>query len=140
MRKIKFELKDKSRANTLWLKLEYMSGDADAYEYEEINLGIPYSEWKNNLDKIEKEIKDYELIGKFTDINDGLCISHPRYNRKDDIGDPYEWVKENYSEELANMYDNVPGDSTVDHQWKAHLSDITLIGYDEQGNKYESYT
>lgn len=139
MSKIKFELAEKSRANSIWIKLEYMSGDADAYRYEECDLGILYSEWEQHLDKINKEIENYTLITKFTDCNNELCLKDKRWGLKIGQREAYNYIKQNYSEELADLFDNVPGDSTCQGEFKAYLSNITLIGYDEQGNKYESY-
>lgn len=136
----KFIKEEDSRADQLYIRLEYMSGDADAYDYEEYPLGdIKFSNYKDHLDKIDELVKEYKLIQKLTDINDSLNVSNPRYNKVESIKDEYEYVKEKYSKHIADLYDNVPVDSTQDGQFKAHLSAITLIGYDDKCNKYIAY-
>lgn len=138
---ITFKLKEKSRANTLWLSLEYMSGDADAFTYTESNLGIPYSEWQSQSqkEKFNKIIENYQLINHFTDVNHELCLTHPRMGlkRKLEITDTYKYIKENYSLELADMFASVPDDSTCEGYY-SHLTEVKLIGYDKEGNKYET--
>ena len=55
MRKIEFKKKKESILNTMFLKLEYMSGDADAWEYQEHQLdGISFSNYTEHLEEIEK--------------------------------------------------------------------------------------
>jgi len=128
-----------SRANTLWLSLEYMSGDADAFTYTENNLGIPFSDWQSQKEKINKIIENYQLISHFTDVNHKLCLTYPRtgLRRKFEITDTYKYIKENYSLELADMFASVPDDSTCEGYY-SHLTEVKLIGYDKESNKYET--
>lgn len=143
--KIKFEKQKESVLNTLFLKLEYMSGDADAYEYEEVSIpGVNYTNYLDNLDIIKKEVDNYKIISKFTDCNDQLCLSHgtrwglgQKYNISYDK--TYDYIKEKYSEDLADMYDNVPSDSTCQGRIKAFLSNILLYAYNEKGELLISY-
>lgn len=131
--KIKFKKRKESLLDTVFLKLEYMSGDADAYEYEEVSFGehIKFSNYEEHLEEIQKIVEQYKLISKFTDCNDKLSLEDER--------DAYEYIKENYSEELADLYENVPGDSTCDSQRTAHLRRIILCGYNDIGEYFESY-
>ena len=63
----KFIKEEDSRADQLYIRLEYMSGDADAYDYEEYPLGdIKFSNYKEHLDKIDELVKEYKLIQKLT--------------------------------------------------------------------------
>ena len=106
-----------------------MSGDADAFEYVESNLGIPYSDWQGQKEKLNKIIENYQLISHFTDINHNLCLTHEwRNNLKKKLGaaDAYEYIKENYSLELADMFANVPNDSTCEG-YRSHLTEVKLI-------------
>lgn len=135
--KINFKKEEESIINTLFLHLTYMSGDADSYEYEKVYIeGVDYTNYLENLDKIEAEVDKYKLIGRLTDCNDSLSIDHPRNGK---IENKYEFIKTNYGEEIADLFDDSPGDSTVDGQWKAHLDDIEIHAYNELGEKLISY-
>lgn len=48
-------------------------------------------------------------------------------------------VKEEYGEEIARLYDNAPNDPQGDYQFKCYISSIKVVGYDDKGNRYESY-
>lgn len=123
--KIKFEKEKDSILNTLFLKLTYMSGDADAYEYVEVEIeGVNYLNYKENIDKIKAEIKKYKIIAKLTDSQDTW---------------DYEKIEKKYGEEIANLYQEGPGDSTCDHQYRAVLSEIELHAYNEKGELLISY-
>jgi hypothetical protein len=133
MNNINFKKAKNSILNKLFLKIEYMSGDADAYEYEEVEIeDVDFTNYEDNLDKIEKIVNDYKIVGKLTDVNDKLYVG--------DEKNEYDYVLKNYSEEIAILYDNVPGDSTVDRQFKAHLSDIKIHAYNDKGELFISYT
>jgi len=129
MNKIDFKKLKDSILDTIFLKLEYMSGDADAFEYEHVSLGkhIKFSNYTEHLKEIEKVVEKYKLISRFTG------------DKKDNVTNTYEYIKNNYSEELADLYDNVPEDSTSDGQVNARLSEIILCGYNEVGEYFESY-
>lgn len=134
--KIKFKKAEDSVLNTLFLKLTYMSGDADAYEYAEVEIeDVNYTNYQENLDKIKAEVDKYKLIGRFTDCNDSLYME----DRRKGISDRYEFIKKEYGQEIADLYDQSPGDSTSDHQYKAHLHDIELHAYNEKGELLISY-
>lgn len=136
---IKFRKEKNSILNKLFLKIEYMSGDADAYDYENVEIeGVNYTNYQENLGIIKEVVDKYKLIGNLTDINHKLCVSHPKYNAKP-IKNVFDYIVETYSEEVAIMYDNVPGDSTCDGQFKAHLSDIELHAYNDKGELFISY-
>jgi hypothetical protein len=126
---IEFKKESESILNKLFIRLEYMSGDADAYEYDERPLNIPFDKYKDHLPEIEKIVSNYKLISRFTDCNDKL------YTELKD----YDFIKKKYSKEIAELYNAVPGDSTCDHQLLAHLSEIQLIGYNDKGVKFVAY-
>lgn len=134
--KIKFEKHAESVLNKLFLYLTYMSGDADAWEYEEVEIeGVNYLNYQENLDKIKVEVDKYKLIGRITDCNDSLYIE----DRRKSIPNKYEFLKKEYGQEIADLYQETPGDSTNDHQVPAHLSDIKLHAYNEKGELLISY-
>lgn len=124
---MKFELIEEARKNQIYIKLTYMSGDADAYEYEEIFTDIPFDNYSERLKEIEDILKPYILLSKITDCNSVEYLEDP-----DD-------VKEKHGEDIADLFDMVPGDSTCDGQRNTHLCDIKLIGYDHEGNCYQTY-
>jgi hypothetical protein len=126
---IKFKKEGESIINKLFIRLEYMSGDADAYEYDELPLNIPFDKYEKHLPEIEKIVSDYKLISRFTDCNDKLYME----------SEGYDYIKEKYSKEIADLYDAVPGDSTCDGQVLAHLSEIQLVGYNDKGVKFVAY-
>lgn len=127
MAKIKFELKEATRANTLWMSLDYYGGDADSDHHEEWKFDFPYSEWQDHIKEIEEEIAKYKILKKLTGITHG-----------DDV--KYEEIEKEYGKEIADMYEDVPNDPQGDFQFKTVLDYIYLVGYDEKGNKYQSYT
>lgn len=127
--KINFKKEKNSVLNILFIKLEYMSGDADAYEYQEVSIeGVDYTNYKENLDKIKTEVDKYKLIGRLTDTND-LARKYRDYDK----------IKEDFGEEIADIWDTTPNDTTC-CDYVAHLSDITLCAYNEKGEYLESYT
>jgi hypothetical protein len=129
--KIKFKKEEESLLNTFFLYLTYMSGDADAYEYDKVYIpGVDYTNYLDNLDKIKEVVDQYKLIGRFTDCNDKLCLT--------DNEDAYKYIQDNYSQELADIYDNVPTDTTC-CDYLAHLSNIEIHAYNEKGELLISF-
>lgn len=105
--KIKFELEEKTRANKIFLKVEYMSGDGDASEFEEIEIeGVTFDNYKEKKKEIEAFIAPYKILAEVTDVN------HKNYT------EDYDEVGDKFGEEVASLYDNCPGDSTCDGQVK----------------------
>ena len=132
MEKLKFEKIEESRANKVYLEITYMSGDADAYETEEYYLDKINGHDLLNLNQedafkaIEEEIKPYQILKNILDIN------HENYLES------YEEVKEKYGDEIANLYDNAPGDVTC-WDYKQSLSNLRIIAYSTDGSKYKAY-
>ncbi len=127
MRNIEFKKEDESRTNKIYLVLEFAGGDADTEHPEEILLPFPYSKWKNNIDEIELQVSLYRQLEEVLDDHD--------YRTKG----MYDEVKAEYSEEVADLYDNVPGDPQNDFQYKCYISGMHLIGYTHKGTKYKAY-
>lgn len=131
--KYKFELDESSRANTVWLVLNFAGGDADTEHPEEVILeGITPDNIQFNEDKIDMQINQYKQLTNILDVN-----------HKDHINDRsrngHKVVKEKYGEEMADLYDLVPNDPQSDYQYKCYLSSIELIKYDDKSNKYKAY-
>lgn len=127
--KIDFKFKEKSRANNVYILVNYAGGDADTDHPEENLLyGIKYSEINVHLEQIEKEVEKFKQLQDLLEDHD--IRSHGNYNK----------IKEEHGQVLANLYDNAPNDPQADYQFKCYISSIELIAYDEQGNRYESYT
>lgn len=139
MSKIKFEkVKEDKVLDSIWFNIEYMSGDADAYDYEKQKLKFKFSEWKEHEDEIQEMIKEYKQVSHLTDINHKDFYERRFFTpRKEEMS--YEEIEEKYGERVAQIFDNTPGDSTNDHDGKAYLESVTLQAYDDKGFKYETY-
>ena len=62
-------------------------------------------------------------------------IIHLDVNSNEYLED-YDEVLDKYGKDIADMYDNTPNDPQSDYQYKCYIHNMTLIGYDEKGNKY----
>lgn len=116
---ITFNRKKRSVLNTIFIELEYMSGDADAYEYVQwpFEEYITYLNYRDHLPEIEETLNKFKILAQLTD----------------DDSMRYETVLKLYGEEIAYMYDNVPGDSTNDGQTRAVIRNIDVCAYNEIG-------
>ena len=123
----KFTKKESPKIDKLYLYVLFEGGDADTRHPEEYDLGIKFSDYENHLDKIKSEISNYMILQDILDVNSSSHL------------EDYDEVKSKYGEDIANMYDNVPNDPQADYQFKCYIDTIKLIGYDNEGNKYESY-
>jgi len=120
----KFSKVEESRANKIFLQLDFAGGDADSDHPEsEEFVGIKFSEYQNHLPQIQARIDQYKILKQI------LGQHNPKY----------EQIKDKYGDEIANLFDNTPNDPQADYQFKCYLSSIILIGYDEQCNKYQAY-
>lgn len=126
--KLEFELEEKSRANNLYLQLNFCGGDADTEHPEMELLPFGFDVWENHINEIEIEIKKYKLLSEILDVNSAGYMGE----------DDYDDIKEKHGEVIADLFDNVPNDPQCDYQYKCYLDSPNLIGYDESGNKYES--
>jgi len=126
MRKINFNKIASSEIDKIYFVLDYVGGDADTQHPEYVLLPFPFSQWKNNLDLIEKNYNFYKEIKSALD-NGGLHSKN------------YIKIKEEYGDDVYNFLDEVPNDPQADYQFKCSLHDIYLIGYDNEGNKFKSY-
>lgn len=128
MKKIDFKLIEESRAGKIFISLMYSGGDADTEHLQEFQIeGVTWDNYKENLSVIEK------LYNQYATLKTALSDYDLRY------GGRYKDVMVKYGKEIALLFDEVPNDPAGDYQWKCYLSYIELIGYDNEGNKYESY-
>lgn len=124
---INFRKKEDSRANKIYFYTMFEGGDADTRHPQEFEMkGITFANYQEHIAEIEKEVN---LHKQLKDI---------LRNHSDDKRGGYAAAKE-ISDELADMYDNVPNDPQCDYQFKCSLSYTKLIGYDETGTKYEHH-
>ena len=72
-------------------------------------------------------IDDYIILKRVLDCNSG---SHC---------EKYEDVERKFGKDIARMFDNAPNDPQSDYQYKCYLSSMSLVGYDEEGNKHLAY-
>lgn len=122
---INFIKKEDSRANKIFFHVMFEGGDADTKHQQEFEMkGITFQNYQEHIAEIEKEVNLYKQLKDII----------KEYS--DDKYAGYDAAKE-ISEELANMYDNVPNDPQCDYQFKCSLEYTKLIGYDEIGTKYE---
>jgi hypothetical protein len=125
--KLEFKLKEKSRANKVFLCVKYAGGDADTEHPNEYEYDFPSYEIDKNLHIIEKDIKEFKILEKILDVNS------KEYSKS------YEEIEEKYGDKIVRLYENVPNDPQTDYQTKCYIDEISVIKYDENGNKYESY-
>lgn len=128
MKQLKFELKEKisDKANKLYLHVDYAGGDADTDHPETYLLHeIPFDEYEKHLEAISAEVDKYETLKQILGYG-GHTMN-------------YAEIKEEYGNEIADMFDNVPNDPQSDYQFKCYIEYIYLIGYDKEGNKYQSW-
>jgi hypothetical protein len=122
MRTIKFTLTEKSRANYFYIFVMFAGGDADTEHPQEYVMSFPFSEYEKHLDEIKNKIEFFESLKAILSS-----------------GAEYDEILEEYGKEMADAFDNVPRDPQSDYQFKCYLDEIKLVGYDMQGNKFESY-
>jgi hypothetical protein len=116
--------------NTIFLKIGYISGDADSFEYEEHRLDskITFANHKEHVELINDEIDKFKVLSTFTDINNTIVPKN--------ISDKRQYIEEHYSKELSEMFDNIPQD-VMNIDELAHLSSIYLCGYNDIGEYFE---
>ena len=122
-----FKKVEKPKKDKLYLLINYYGGDADTKHPEYIDLNVKFSEYKRHLREINDKINTYKKLSEILDVNN-------RNYCKD-----YIEVLKKFGKDMANIYDFVPNDPQGDYQYKCYIRDIILVGYDEEGNKHESY-
>ena len=135
-KKLEFQKVRASQANRVYLEITYVAGDADMemVRYDCIGKEWAYStliEWLKEHptgipDDIRMRIAEYQSLQNILDCNSGYFID-----------DDYDSVLETYGEEMAGLYENVPRDHV--HTGKCHIGSISLVGYDHEAAKYESF-
>lgn len=122
----KFTQTEQSKADRLYLLVEFAGGDADTEHPEYIEFkNIKFSDYQNHLAEINKVIDDYKILTKI--LSGGG--ENPDYNE----------IKAEYGDAIARLYDNAPNDPQADYQFKCYVAGLKLVGYDAQGNKHEAY-
>lgn len=129
IRPFKFEKKETAKRDKLYILVDFAGGDADTEhpEYYEFK-NIKFSEYQNHLDEINKEIQEYIILKDLLD-------DRHQCNKRDF----YEEVKAKYGDGLARKFDNTPNDPQSDYQFKCYIDKIKLVGYDNDGDRYETY-
>ena len=67
MRDIKFDLKEKSKANKIYLVVEFEGGDADTEHHQHYLLPFPFNEWEHNVELIKKEYDEFMILKSLLD-------------------------------------------------------------------------
>ena len=123
----KFREVRKAKLDKLYLRVNFAGGDADTSHPEEYDLGIKYSEYIDHLEEIDREIGLYRTLQGILDVNSSKhCECYKEVNKK-------------YGKDMAYLYDNVPNDPQSDYQFKCYIDSLELVGFDNEGNKYEAY-
>jgi len=122
----KFKKTKDSQSDKLYLFVNYEGGDGDTKhpEYYEFK-NIKFSEYQNHLEEIQSKIKDFKTLKKILDSSSG------------DV--EYDYVKTEYGDKIARLFDDAPNDPQCDYQWKCYVDRIQLVGFDSEGNKFEAY-
>jgi hypothetical protein len=115
-------MKEKSKSGKTFMRLEYMSGDDDHREYDDVEIeGVTLENYKERTSEMEKEIEPY------------ITLSEALQSELS-----YDEIMEQHGEEVAGLYQTVPWDITSDYNRRAALTGITIVVYDAEGNMYES--
>ena len=121
-----FKLKTKSKINTFRIWVEYMGGDADTYHNEYYELPDVDAETMNVFrPQINELVRTLKKLGNILDVNNSEYL------------ECYDDVLEKHGREVADMYDDVPGDPQCDYQYKTSMSEIRLQYFDDNGNLWE---
>ncbi len=120
---INFRFKEKARKNKVFIEVMYCGGDADTDHPHIYQINIPFNKDMSRNEVIESEISELKILKSVLDDDDM----------------DYESVLETYGSNIASMYDNAPNDPQSDYSRKCYISDVKLIGYDSDGDRYESY-
>lgn len=127
MRKIDFNLDEKSRCGKFYIRVNYEGGDADTRHPVEWELpGIDANNYLDHLSEIER------VVDLYTSLKDNVLSNHWDWN--------YDSVLKEYGQEMVDAYEDSPNDPQCDFQYKCYIDDIYLIKYDAVGNRYVSYT
>lgn len=127
MRKITFALSEKDVKNKIFIKVKYQGGDADYTVYETYLLeGVSFDKWEEQIDIINQLLDEYEAIQKIQYNNGASEISYDKLK-----------TEYNATENMLGIYEECPGDATVDGQWRCIIDGYELIGYDSNGLQYK---
>ena len=125
---------EKSKKDKMYLVIEYVGGDADIYINRSIEMpSVKFSTYKDQLEDINEYILIYKTLMKI------INKDNMKSNIMKSIRHQYNGVLSKFGEDLMEAYENVPSDpSGGDGDYNCSISNIRLIGYDEEGNKHES--
>jgi hypothetical protein len=128
--KLTWKLIEKSKSNKMFVNVKFIGGDAD-YEYiHEYILPYNLNNWGNHKKEIEEKITFFKNVQK--------CLD--KYDRDGYAPSIYDEMKDEFGEDVAVFINgNVPSDPTTDFQFYCVIDDISIIAYDNEGNKYKSY-
>lgn len=139
-KEFKFKKTETAKRDQLYIYLMYEGGDADTRHPEEYPLNIKFSEYKEHLPEIYEIIDKYQRLKVVLDCGSyGGRIDWDNKTKKFFIKDRMRKSDIPIDDDLQDMIDNVPNDPQNDFQDKCYLATIKLIGYDENGDKHESY-
>lgn len=123
--KLKFEKKQPSKNNKVFLEIVYCGGDADYFNSEFYLIHDTHFNDNESFVITANLIKEYEIFSTLQDI-----LSEDELD--------YDGVLEKHGKELASMFEDVPGDQVyLDNLCR--IDSINVIAYDTDGNKYKSY-
>lgn len=134
--KFDFKLKEKARTNLFYIEVLYEGGDADTEHYR--TYGVKDSKGEQPIDyytytdpanivEIQNKLKDLELLRTILEINSKYFLSD------------YNEVEKIHGKKIATYFESVPDDPQNDYQDKCYLDSISIIVYDDKGDRYEHY-
>jgi hypothetical protein len=137
-----FKRTGSAKLDCMYLHLMYEGGDADTRHPDNVKLPFKFSEYKEHLEEINEIIDRYKRLKKVLDCNGGWGeIDYNRAKKKYVVktrrGNNRQ--EEEIDDDLQRLIDDVPNDPQTDFDKKCYLSNIKLIGYDQEGNKHEAY-
>jgi len=130
-----------AKLDCMYLHLIYEGGDADTRHPEKIKLPWKYSEYKDHIEELNELIDKYKRLEKVLH-----CGSYGGRICSERINGQHKYVIKAYrspdveiEDDLQDLIDDVPNDPQTDYDTKCYLGHMTLIAYDQEGNKLESY-
>lgn len=126
--KIKKPVKTKKRIDCYMLEIEFMHGDADRFEKE--NIG-PFKNNPLDIEELKDAIIVCERMRRLFEDGKGGCDF---YN--EDLVPGYDkWFDEEKYEDTGNIENHLAISVPYDDDYQASLEDYEVFYYDKNGNK-----
>lgn len=125
---LNFKLKEKTKANKLFILVDFVDQYRDSVEVRLIDLiGVNALNYKYHLNDLKVEIEFLISIKKLLDKQD------PRFSNLTDIFD-----RSKFDENELKFIDNIPVCYDLMETYLSFIDSIDVVYYDSQGNLYSA--